>query len=133
MYEMTHLFNFGATRALAHLPDGDVRATPQEQYFDVWVTLRARALDHRGLIRDSSDLAECARYLALMLDGSSLNVAMPFVNPTDPHLARHLFDVFSSLVPEVWGVRIASRFDGSVSDYHLDTPYPPVRDVSSKE
>lgn len=111
MFTITKRFEFSASHQLTHLaaryPDHQCARLHGHNYV-VEVELQADTTNADGFVRDYGLLAPLKTYIDTQLDHRHLNDVLGSSEATTAeHLARHLFELFLSRVPELRAVRVS--------------------------
>lgn len=105
MYKISKQFAFSASHILEGLSEDHPCARLHGHNYIVTVHLRAEQLDDTGFIKDYRELSTVKDYLDNTLDHRHLNDVFSF-NPTAENMAKHLYDIFKTSIPELWAVEV---------------------------
>ncbi len=81
--------------------------------------LRADLLNDVGFVKDYRDLDNVKKYIDNTLDHRHLNDIIPF-NPTAENIAKHLYDIFKTEIPELYAVEV-SETPKTTAIYEVDS------------
>lgn len=106
MYKITKEFHFSAGHHLDGLPTNHPCARMHGHNYIVLVELTGTTLDDNGFVRDYGELKPLKDFIDNALDHKYLNDFLPF-NPTAENIAKHLFETFKSMIPELSAISIS--------------------------
>jgi len=108
MYKITKEFHFCASHELLHLPKTHPCYRLHGHNYVIKVELQAKKLGADGFIVDYRKLDCIKQYIDQKLDHRHLNDVLPEgVRPTAETMAKHFYERFKLLVPELSAVEIS--------------------------
>ena len=118
MYTIGKTFDFSASHALKHLPEGHPCHRLHGHNYSVMLTLANVTLDELGMVVDYGKLAEFRDYLNESYDHQHLNDVMDRP-PTAENIARQLYDWARQRWPQTLSVMV-SETDKTFAEYGRD-------------
>lgn len=106
MYQIQKTFSFSASHVLMGLPDGHPCGRTHGHNYVVEVILESGDLDPVGFVVDYGELRVIKQYIDDVLDHRHLNEVLP-VQPSAENIARHIYDRFKPVFPQLAEVRIS--------------------------
>lgn len=118
MYKISKEFAFSASHILDGLPEGHPCTRLHGHNYVVTVHLRSRELNETGFVKDYRELDVIKKYIDEKLDHRHLNDLFTF-NPSAENIAKHLYDTFSAMIPEVYAIEV-SETPKTTAIYEVD-------------
>lgn len=106
MYKISKQFSFSASHILEGLSDDHPCARLHGHNYVITVHLRSSTLSNVGFITDYRELSFIKEYIDLKLDHRHLNDVFD-INPTAENLAKTLYDIFVTTVPQIYAVEVS--------------------------
>lgn len=106
MYKISKEFAFSASHILEGLPQDHPCARLHGHNYVVRVFLKAKELNEIGFVKDYRSLSIIKEYIDEKLDHRHLNDLFTF-NPSAENIAKHLYDTFSAMIPEIYAIEIS--------------------------
>lgn len=106
MYKISKQFAFSASHILSGLPQEHPCARLHGHNYIVTLHLKSETLDDVGFVKDYRSLSVAKEYIDTNLDHRHLNDILNF-NPTAENIAKHLFDLFKQIIPELYAVEVS--------------------------
>lgn len=119
MYKISKQFAFSASHILEGLPQEHPCSRLHGHNYVITVHLRADSLNDVGFVKDYRDLDNVKKYIDNTLDHRHLNDIIPF-NPTAENIAKHLYDIFKTEIPELYAVEV-SETPKTTAIYEVDS------------
>lgn len=119
MYKISKQFAFSASHILEGLPQEHPCSRLHGHNYMITVHLRADSLNDVGFVKDYRDLDNVKKYIDNTLDHRHLNDIIPF-NPTAENIAKHLYDIFKTEIPELYAVEV-SETPKTTAIYEVDS------------
>ena len=119
MYTITKEFAFCASHQLTHLPKTHPCSRVHGHNYLIKVELKSKTLNEDYFIRDYRELEGVKIYIDDVLDHQHLNAVLPFIEPTAELIAKHLYETFKPMLPELSAVEVSetpktnARYDES--------------------
>lgn len=107
MYKISKDFSFSAAHSLSGLPVDHPCSRLHGHNYVVTVHLRSKELTQQGFVRDYNELKIVKEYIDSHLDHRNLNDVLAPLNSTAENLAKMLYDVFKSRLPELYAVEVS--------------------------
>ena len=106
MYKISKEFSFSASHILHGLADCHPCSRLHGHNYVVTIHLKSATLNEVGFVKDYRELELVKKYIDDNLDHRHLNDLFEF-NPSAENLAKHLYDIFSEMIPEIYAVEIS--------------------------
>lgn len=106
-YTITKQFHFSASHVLEGLPAGHQCGRLHGHNYIVEVVLQSAQVNAHGFVRDYGELKPIKHYIDDVLDHRHLNDVFGTMQTSAENMARHLFDLWAPLVPELVAVRLS--------------------------
>lgn len=106
MYKISKEFAFSASHILDGLPLEHPCARLHGHNYVVIVHLKSSTLNSVGFVKDYRELQSIKEYIDNNLDHRHLNDIFTF-NPSAENIAKHLFDLFSQSIPEIYAIEVS--------------------------
>ena len=106
MYTITKEFHCSSSHVLTGLPPEHPCSRLHGHNYVIKVEFKAKKVDAVGFIKDYRELSQIKDWIDDYMDHKHLNDLFNF-NPTAEHMARRLFEIFETMVPEVSAVEIS--------------------------
>lgn len=106
MYKINKEFAFSASHILEGLHDCHPCSRLHGHNYVVTIHLKSDKLNEVGFVRDYRELDAIKKYIDENFDHRHLNDILPF-NPTAENIAKHLYDIFSKDLPELYAVEVS--------------------------
>ncbi len=119
MYKISKQFAFSASHILEGLPQEHPCSRLHGHNYVITVHLCADSLNDVGFVKDYRDLDNVKKYIDNTLDHRHLNDIIPF-NPTAENIAKHLYDIFKTEIPELYAVEV-SETPKTTAIYEVDS------------
>lgn len=119
MYKISKQFAFSASHILEGLPQEHPCSRLHGHNYLITLHLRADLLNDVGFVKDYRDLDNVKKYIDNTLDHRHLNDIIPF-NPTAENIAKHLYDIFKTEIPELYAVEV-SETPKTTAIYEVDS------------
>lgn len=105
MYKISKEFSFAASHILHGLDDCHPCSRLHGHNYVVRVHLKSATLNEVGFVKDYRELNLIKNYIDETLDHRHLNDIFSF-NPSAENIAKHLYDIFSKMIPEIYAIEI---------------------------
>lgn len=106
MYKISKEFAFSASHILHGLPEEHPCTRLHGHNYLITVHLKSETLNEVGFVKDYRELQSIKEYIDNTLDHRHLNDIFSF-NPSAENMAKHLFDLFSMMIPEIYAVEVS--------------------------
>lgn len=106
MYKISKEFAFSASHILNGLEEGHPCSRLHGHNYIVTVHLKSDKLNEAGFVKDYRELAPIKQYIDDTLDHRHLNDIFSF-NPSAENMAKHFYDLFSAMIPEIYAVEVS--------------------------
>ena len=107
MFKITKRFEFCASHQLENLPLEHPCSRMHGHNYVVTFELSSNTLDHVGFVRDYRELDAVKKYIDSTFDHKHVNNVIFPLNPTAENMAKHLYDTFKSMYPELSAVEVS--------------------------
>jgi len=106
MYKISKEFSFSAAHSLSGLPAEHPCSRLHGHNYVVVVHLRAKELNRQGFVRDYHELHIVKDYIDATLDHRNLNDILAPLNSSAENLAKMLYDLFKTQLPELYAIEV---------------------------
>lgn len=106
MYKISKEFAFSASHILGGLPECHPCTRLHGHNYLITVHLKSDTLNEAGFVKDYRELDVIKKYIDDTLDHRHLNDLLPF-NPSAENLAKHLYDTFVAMIPEIYAIEVS--------------------------
>lgn len=107
MFKISKEFYFSAAHSLFGLPDDHPCSRLHGHNYVVTVHLKSDELNPQGFVRDYTELKIVKDYIDNNLDHRNLNDILAPLNSSAENIAKMLYDVFKSDIPELYAVEVS--------------------------
>lgn len=106
MFKISKEFSFSASHILHGLDECHPCSRLHGHNYVVRVHLKSLTLNDVGFVKDYRALDSVKKYIDEHLDHRHLNELFTF-NPSAENIAKHLYDIFSEMIPEIYAIEVS--------------------------